>query len=74
MLFFFMVFILSRALNQDILNLPLYLHLNTSLLHILNSCLGSLKLIIQIFSSIHKLHLLLKLFVVEDCPTIFHFN
>ena len=52
--------------NQDNLNLPLCLDLNTSLLCALSSRLRSLKLIIQIFSLIHKLHLPLKLLAVED--------
>ena len=38
-----------------------------------SSCLGPLKLIILIFSLIHKLPLLLKLHAVEDYLTIFHF-
>ena len=61
------------ALDQDNLNLPLRLHLNTSSLRELSSRLGSLKLIIHFFSAIQKLHLLLKLFAVEDCLTIFYF-
>ena len=60
------------AANQDNLNLFLCLHLNTSSLHSLSSSLQSLKLII-IFSSIHKLHQLLKIFTIDDCLTIFHF-
>ena len=55
------------APNQDNLNLLLCQHLNTSSLCSLSSCLQSLKLIILIFLSLHKLHLPLKLFAVEDC-------
>ena len=44
-----------------------------SLLHLISSSLRSLRLVILIFSSIHKLHQPLKLFTVEDCLTIFHF-
>ena len=58
---------------QDDLDLLLCLHLNTSWLRSFNSSLRSLKLIILIFSLVHKLHLSLKLFTVEDCLTIFHF-
>ena len=61
------------ALNQDNLNLPLCLPIKHKVLRSLSSSLRSLKLIILIFSSMHKLHLLLKLFAVEDCLTIFHF-
>ena len=57
----------SVAPSQDNVNLILCRHLNTSSLRSFNSSLRSLKLIILIFSSIHKLHLLLKLFAVEDC-------
>ena len=60
--------------SNDNLNLFLCLHLNTSSLRSFNSSLRSLKLIIQFFSSIHKLYLPLKIFAVEDCLTIFHFN
>ena len=61
------------ANNQDNLNSPLCLHLNASSLCSLSSSLRSLKLIILIFSSIHKLHLPLKLLTVEDClfPILF---
>ena len=62
------------ALNQDNFNLPLCLHLNTNSLCALSSHLESFKLIILIFSLIHKLYLPLKLFSVEDCQAIFHFN
>ena len=58
------------APTQDNLNLLLCLHLNRSSLR---SSLRSLKLFIIVFSSIHKLHLPLKVFAVEDCLTIFHF-
>ena len=58
--------------SQDYLNLLLCLHLNTGSLRSLSSSLQSLKLIILIFSSIHKLHQQLKLFAVEDCLTIFY--
>ena len=57
----------SVAHNQDNLNLPLCLHLNTSSLRSLSRSLRSLKLIIQIFSSMNKLYL------PEDCLTIFYF-
>ena len=63
----------SIALSQDILNLPLFLHSNTSSLRALSSRPGSLKLYILFFFSIHKLHLLLHLIAVEDSLIIFHF-
>ena len=62
----------SVARNQDNLNLLLCLHLNTSALRSLSRCRRSLKLIILIFSSIHKLYLPLKLFADENCLTISH--
>ena len=53
--------------NLDNFNLLLCLHLNITSLRSFSSCLRSLKLVILIFSSIHKLHLALKLFAIEDC-------
>ena len=47
--------------SQDNLHLSLCQHLNTSLLYSLSSSLWSLKLIMLIFSSIHKLYLPLTL-------------
>ena len=46
----------SVALSQE-LNFPLCLHLNSSSFRSFNSCQRSLKLIIVIFPSIHKLNL-----------------
>ena len=51
----------------------LCLHFEISLLCLFISHLESLKLIILIFFSTHKLHLQLNLFAVEDCLIIFHF-
>ena len=55
------------------LNLFLCLHLNISSFRLINSRLEVLKLIILIFSLIHRLHQLLKLFAVEYRMIIINF-
>ena len=71
-------FILSRTLDSPqsrYFKFTFTLSLNICSQRVLSSCMGSLKLIILIFSSINRLHLL-KLYAVEDVyiPLIWGFR